>query len=67
MSFLGSDNQKLALIIGINYTGNLDIIRTSPDHGTAYDITNIENVSYSAILNCFKLIKKIQKNRNKSI
>ena len=52
---------------GINYTGNLDIIRTSPDHGTAYDITNIENVSYSAILNCFKLIKKIQNNRNKSL
>ena len=23
---------------GVNYTGNLDIIRTSPDHGTAYDL-----------------------------
>ena len=23
---------------GVNYTGNLDIIRTSPDHGTAYNL-----------------------------
>lgn len=23
---------------GVNYTGNLSIVRTSPDHGTAYDI-----------------------------
>lgn len=23
---------------GVNYTANLDVIRTSPDHGTAYDI-----------------------------
>ena len=22
----------------VNYTGNLDIIRTSPDHGTAYNL-----------------------------
>ncbi len=50
---------------GINYTGNLNIIRTSPDHGTAYDMVDKKNVSYSAILNCFKLIKKIKKNRNK--
>ena len=49
---------------GINYTGNLDIIRTSPDHGTAYDMVNKKNISYSAILNCFKLIKKIKNNRN---
>ena len=25
---------------GVNYTGSLDIIRTAPDHGTAYDLIN---------------------------
>jgi len=23
---------------GVNFTGGLDLVRTSPDHGTAYDI-----------------------------
>ena len=23
---------------GVNFTAGLDIVRTSPDHGTAYDI-----------------------------
>ena len=29
---------------GVNYTGNLDIIRTSPDHGTAYDLVKTKNI-----------------------
>jgi 4-hydroxythreonine-4-phosphate dehydrogenase len=28
----------LAMEDGVNYTAGLDIVRTSPDHGTAYDI-----------------------------
>ena len=48
---------------GVNYTGNLDIIRTSPDHGTAYDLRGKKNISDTSFLNCFKLIKKIYKNR----
>ncbi len=48
---------------GVNYTGNLSIIRTSPDHGTAYDLVGSNKVSANSFLNCFKLIKKIIKNR----
>ena len=48
---------------GVNYTGNLSIIRTSPDHGTAYNLVGKKNVSYTSLINCFKLIKKISKNR----
>ena len=28
---------------GVNYTGNLSIIRTSPDHGTAYNLVGTKN------------------------
>ena len=48
---------------GVNYTGNLSIIRTSPDHGTAYNLIGNKNVSNNSILNCFKFIKKIYRNR----
>ena len=48
---------------GVNYTGNLDIIRTSPDHGTAYNLISSKKFSNKSLLNCFKLINKISKNR----
>ena len=48
---------------GVNYTGNLSIIRTSPDHGTAYDLINKKDYSIQSFINCYKLIKKIYKNR----
>lgn len=48
---------------GVNYTGNLNIIRLSPDHGTAYNLVNSKEVSNLSLINCFKLIKIISKNR----
>tara|TARA_Y100001970_G_C14128895_1_gene800528 strand:+ start:406 stop:1380 length:975 start_codon:yes stop_codon:yes gene_type:complete len=48
---------------GVNYTGNLDIIRTSPDHGTAYNLIGSNDISNKSFINCYKLIKKIYKNR----
>ena len=48
---------------GVNFTGNLNIIRTSPDHGTAYNLIGKRNISSTSFLNCYKLIKKIYKNR----
>lgn len=48
---------------GVNYTGNLNIIRTSPDHGTAYNLINSNKISNKSFLNCFKLVRKIYKNR----
>ncbi len=50
---------------GVNFTSNLDIIRVSPDHGTAYDIVNYKNISPYGVINSFKLLKKISLNRNK--
>lgn len=49
---------------GVNFTGNLKIIRTSPDHGTAYNLVGKKNVSDISLYNCFKFIKKIHNNRN---
>ncbi len=48
---------------GINFTGNLSIIRTSPDHGTAYKLIGSNEISNKSILNCFKLTREIYKNR----
>ena len=51
---------------GVNFTAGLNVVRTSPDHGTAYDIAgkNIANPSSfkSAILQALNIIKNRQKN-----
>ena len=52
---------------GVNYTGNLSIIRTSPDHGTGYDLIGSKNISINSFLNCIKLVKKIHVNRLKNV
>ncbi len=48
---------------GVNYTGNLNIIRTSPDHGTAYNLLGSKNISNKSFINSYKLINQIYKNR----
>ncbi len=48
---------------GVNYTGNLDIIRTSPDHGTAYNLVGSNKISNKSFISCYKLINKIYNNR----
>ncbi|MFL2520363.1 MAG: PdxA family protein [Alphaproteobacteria bacterium] len=50
---------------GVNYTGNLNVIRVSPDHGTAYNLKGSKNVSNNSLKKCFSLINKINKNRIK--
>ena len=52
---------------GVNFTANLNIIRTSPDHGTAYDLVGKNKAILHSLVNCFNLIKKVNKNRNKFI
>ena len=52
---------------GINYTGNLKIIRTSPDHGTAYDLVGKNNISYKSLLKCFEMTRKIYNNRKNNV
>lgn len=50
---------------GVNYTGNLNVIRVSPDHGTAYNLKGSKNISNNSLKKCFSLINKINKNRIK--
>ena len=48
---------------GVNYTGNLNIIRTSPDHGTAYNLLGSNKISNKSFINSYKLINRIYNNR----
>ena len=50
---------------GVNYTAGLPIIRTSPDHGTAYDIAGKMSADISSMVESFKWAKRIAKNRNR--
>jgi len=51
---------------GINFTSGLNIIRVSPDHGTAYDIVGKNVGNIKGLINCVNLIKKIYNNRKKN-
>ncbi len=48
---------------GVNYTAGLPIIRTSPDHGVAYDIAGKNIADPSSMIEAFKYAKKIIANR----
>ena len=50
---------------GVNFTGSLSIIRTSPQHGTAYDLLNLRKASNKSLLNSFLLAEEIYKNRSR--
>ena len=50
---------------GVNYSAGLKIIRTSPDHGTAYDIAGKNKANISSMLEAIKLALNISKNRQK--
>jgi len=50
---------------GVNYTAGLPVIRTSPDHGVAYDIGWKGIADNSSMLHALKVAKKIIKNRKK--
>ena len=69
--------KALAFSTGVNYTAGLSIIRTSPDHGTAYEITGLNEASEESFLaalymaidvfNNRKLHVEISKNPLKSV
>jgi 4-hydroxythreonine-4-phosphate dehydrogenase len=48
---------------GVNFSAGLQIIRTSPDHGTAYDIAGKNKASISSMLEAITLAVRISKNR----
>ncbi|NCC88219.1 MAG: 4-hydroxythreonine-4-phosphate dehydrogenase PdxA [Clostridia bacterium] len=49
---------------GVNFTAGLPIVRTSPAHGTAYDITGENIASFQSFRNALYLAIDIYKNRN---
>lgn len=50
---------------GVNFTAGLSFVRTSPDHGTAFDIAGKNIADPSGLLEAIKAADKISKNRNK--
>ncbi len=51
---------------GVNFSAGLPIIRTSPDHGTAYDIAGKGIADESSMVEAFKYAKLILKSRTSS-
>lgn len=49
---------------GVNFTAGLPIIRTSPDHGVAFDIAGKFKADESSMLAAFYFAEKIVANRN---
>ncbi|MGD8780997.1 MAG: 4-hydroxythreonine-4-phosphate dehydrogenase PdxA [Ignavibacteria bacterium] len=50
---------------GVNFTAGLPIVRTSPDHGTAFDIAGKNTADASSMIEAFKTAEKIQTNRSR--
>lgn len=48
---------------GINYTAGLDVVRTSPDHGTGYDLAGKNKADASSFINALKLAVDIARYR----
>jgi 4-hydroxythreonine-4-phosphate dehydrogenase len=49
---------------GVNYTAGLKLIRTSPDHGTAFDIAGKNIADESSLMQAYRYAITIHKNRN---
>jgi len=52
---------------GVNFTAGLKLIRTSPDHGTAYDIAGLNKADESSLYQSYKYAIKIFQNRKRFI
>src|ERR1039457_6572631 len=48
---------------GVNWTLGLPFIRTSPDHGTAYDIAGKGKANPSSMLAAIRLAKQLARNK----
>jgi len=55
--------KAIAFENGVNYTAGLPIVRTSPDHGTAYDLAGKDQASPSSMLAAIFLAVDIVRNR----
>jgi 4-hydroxythreonine-4-phosphate dehydrogenase len=48
---------------GVNWTLGLPFIRTSPDHGTAYDIATQGKANPSSMVAAIRLAKQLARNK----
>lgn len=55
--------KQVAFDSGVNYTAGLPIIRTSPDHGTAYDIAGQNKASHTSLMNAIFLNNQLYRQR----
>lgn len=55
--------KTLSFGAGVNFTAGLPIIRTSPDHGTAFDIAGKNLADPSSFRQAFKLAQELATNR----
>jgi 4-hydroxythreonine-4-phosphate dehydrogenase len=58
--------KSLSFGSGINFTANLSIVRTSPDHGTGYDIAGKNMASETSLRSAIFLAHDILNNRNEA-
>lgn len=59
--------KMLGFDIGVNFTAGLPIVRTSPDHGTAFEIAGKGIANPSSMVEAIKLAVKIIHSRNKRL
>ena len=55
--------KALAMESGVNYTAGLPVVRTSPDHGTAYDIAGQNKADEQSFRNALYLALDVYRNR----
>lgn len=55
--------KALAFDEGVNYTAGLPVVRTSPDHGTAYSIAGKDEASGTSMRNAIYLAMDVYRNR----
>ncbi len=59
--------KTIAFEDGVNYTAGLKLIRTSPDHGTAYEIAGKGTVNVQSFLQAIYTVIDIVKNRKEAL
>lgn len=59
--------KTLAFASGVNFTAGLEGIRTSPDHGTAFDIAGQDLANHESFQNALYLAVDVYKNRKMNI
>ena len=55
--------KTIAMDSGVNFTAGLPVVRTSPDHGTGYDIVGQDKASAESMLNAIYAAIDIVRNR----